>query len=177
VPPAAAGALLPGLTVPDDYRPIVNVHFRCAEPLPMPGGLPLLGLVGGTAQWLFRRGAIASVTISAAEGFVEMPPQSLIGRVWSDIARALDLGETPAPPARILTEKRATIAQTPAQVARRPGARTALANLVLAGDWTDTGLPATIEGAVRSGAIAAAAIGPGTGQRMRAEEYRPTGTG
>jgi squalene-associated FAD-dependent desaturase len=161
VPPAAAHALLPNLTVPDDFRPIVNVHFRCAEPLPTPEDLPLVGLIGGTAQWIFRRGEIASVTISAAEGAVDLPADELTGRVWADICLALGLGDRPAPPARILTEKRATIAQTPAQVARRPGARTPLANLVLAGDWTDTGLPATIESAIRSGTLAADAIGAG----------------
>ncbi len=161
VPPAAASALLPDLTVPDDFRPIVNVHFRCADPLPMPDDLPLVGLIGGTAQWIFRRGEIASVTISAAEDAVDLPADDLTGRVWADICLALGLGDRPAPPARILTEKRATIAQTPAQVARRPKARTPLANLVLAGDWTDTGLPATIESAIRSGTLAAAAIGAG----------------
>ncbi|THD70493.1 FAD-dependent oxidoreductase, partial [Phenylobacterium sp.] len=50
---------------------------------------------------------------------------------------------------------RATFVASVAQQARRPGARTPLANLVLAGDWTQTGLPATIEGALRSGATAA----------------------
>jgi uncharacterized protein with NAD-binding domain and iron-sulfur cluster len=57
---------------------------------------------------------------------------------------------------QIVKEKRATFAATPAQDARRPEARTSWRNLVLAGDWTDTGLPATLEGAVRSGEAAAA---------------------
>ena len=54
------------------------------------------------------------------------------------------------PPAQIVKERRATFAATPAQLALRPEA-TRWDNLVLAGDWTDTGLPATIEGAIRSG--------------------------
>jgi len=58
-------------------------------------------------------------------------------------------------------EKRATFAATPAQDARRPGATTAWENLFLAGDWTATGLPATIEGAIRSGYRAAACVGRG----------------
>ena len=58
-------------------------------------------------------------------------------------------------PGSIVKEKRATFAATPAQAARRPAARTPWANLFLAGDWTDTGLPATIEGALRSGDTAA----------------------
>jgi uncharacterized protein with NAD-binding domain and iron-sulfur cluster len=57
-------------------------------------------------------------------------------------------------------ERRATFAATPAQDARRPGAETRWKNLALAGDWTDTGLPATIEGAIRSGHKAAEIILP-----------------
>ncbi len=59
------------------------------------------------------------------------------------------------PPVQIVKERRATFAATPAASARRPGPKTRWANLVLAGDWTDTGLPATIEGAIRSGFAAA----------------------
>jgi uncharacterized protein with NAD-binding domain and iron-sulfur cluster len=59
------------------------------------------------------------------------------------------------PPWQIVKEKRATFAATPEQDALRPNAATEYANLVLAGDWTQTGLPATIEGAIRSGHKAA----------------------
>ena len=56
--------------------------------------------------------------------------------------------------------RRATFAATPAQDARRRGTATAWFNLFLAGDWTDTGLPATIEGAIRSGNRAAESVAP-----------------
>ena len=59
------------------------------------------------------------------------------------------------PPWQIVRERRATFAATPAEDAKRPGAKTAWRNLFLAGDWTQTGLPATIEGAIRSGNRAA----------------------
>jgi uncharacterized protein with NAD-binding domain and iron-sulfur cluster len=59
------------------------------------------------------------------------------------------------PPYRVLREKRATFAATFAQHVRRPSATTDFENLILAGDWTATGLPATIEGAIRSGFTAA----------------------
>ena len=158
VTPPVAAALLPGLTVPDDFRPIVNLHYKLAAPADLPGGLPLLGLIGGTAQWLFVRGRILSVTISAGEREVDQPAETLTETVWRDIAKALAPGAGPPPPCRVVKEKRATFAQTPAQLARRPKAGAGPRNLVLAGDWTDTGLPATIEGAIRSGEIAVEAL-------------------
>nr|WP_184436370.1 hydroxysqualene dehydroxylase HpnE [Roseospira goensis] len=158
VPPWAANLLLPGLKAPDETRPIVNLHFRLPNPPPARFAQPL-GLLGGTAEWLFLRGDVASVTISAAGHVVDLPPDAIAAPVWPEIARALGWpADTPQPPVKVIKEKRATFAQTPEQVARRPGPRGPLRNLVLAGDWTDTGLPATIEGAVRSGHRAAETV-------------------
>ncbi len=152
VPPAAAADLVPGLTVPDGSRAIVNGHFRLPA---RRESLSFLGVVGGTAQWLFVRGDVVSATVSAADALAEAPASAIAEAIWHDIVRALDLGNAPLPAHRIVKERRATFAQTPAQSARRPGPRTAWSNLLLAGDWTDTGLPATIEGSVRSGHTAA----------------------
>ena len=118
-----------------------------------------IGLISGTAEWLFMKPGHVSVTISAANGRVDDSARAIASAVWPDVADALGLDESlkaAMPPYRVVKEKRATFAATAEQDKRRPAARTALAtNLALAGDWTDTGLPATIEGAIRSGRIAA----------------------
>ncbi len=155
LPPTVAGGLIPGLRVPEDSRPIVNAHIRLPVAPDVPQGLPFLGLVGGTAHWLFLRGEVASLTVSAAEELAEEPSAEIAKRMWDDTARALGLDPALDPPVRVIKERRATFAQTPAALACRAPARTAWRNLVLAGDWTDTGYPATIESAVRSGRRAA----------------------
>lgn len=152
VPPWTAQALLPDMTVPDDFRAIVNAHFRT---LPPKDARLMVGLIGGTAEWIFAFPDRLSVTVSAADRLLDMDNQTLTETLWCDVAAVHDLAG-PVPPCRIVKEKRATFAATPAQEARRPAARTRWTNVFLAGDWTATGLPATIEGALRSGETAAA---------------------
>jgi squalene-associated FAD-dependent desaturase len=158
VPPANANALLPGLGAPEDTRAIVNTHFRLDRPAALPGGAPLLGLLGGEAEWLFLRGDVVSVTVSAADALAARPAEEIAARLWRDVARALGLSAAPQPPARVIKEKRATPAQTPGFARARPGVATRWPNLFLAGDWTATGLPATIEGAIASGQAATARV-------------------
>ena len=153
-PATVATALLPGLEAPDQFEAILNVHYRCDGD---PGEAGFTGLVGGTAEWVFVKPGVVSVTISAGNRWIDAAPADLAARVWSDVAAVLRLPE-PMPPWRVIKEKRATFAATPAQDRRRPAGKTHLANLVLAGDWTRTGLPATIEGAIRSGCTAASIL-------------------
>ncbi len=154
VPPPVAADLLADLVVPLGFSAIVNVHFR-ADADPGPAGF--VGVIGGVAEWVFVKPGIVSVTISAANRLVDLPADAIAARVWPDVCAAVGLsGAMPA--WRVVKEKRATFAATAAEEARRPGARTRLRNLVLAGDWTATGLPATIEGAIRSGRTAAQLI-------------------
>jgi squalene-associated FAD-dependent desaturase len=150
-PPWVTGDLVPDIAVPDEFRAIVNAHFRIAAPQ----GAPLLmGLLGGTAEWVFAFPDRISVTVSGADRLVDTPREELAARLWADVARALDIA-TPLPAWQIVKEKRATFAATPAQTKKRAPAATRCPNLLLAGDWTDTGLPSTIEGAIRSGDKAA----------------------
>ncbi|MES2473329.1 MAG: hydroxysqualene dehydroxylase HpnE [Pseudomonadota bacterium] len=152
VPPWAASDLIPGLTVPNDFRAIVNAHFKMVPPAGAPA---MLGVIGGTAEWIFAFEDRISVTVSAADAIVDQDREALAVAIWADVAKALNI-DAPMPAWQIVKEKRATFAATPEQDARRPDVKTRWRNLFLAGDWTQTGLPATIEGALRSGEQAAA---------------------
>lgn len=151
VPPWVAADLLPSLSVPDTHHAIVNGHFAVAPPA---GAPQMLGVLGGTVEWLFAFPDRISVTVSAAEAIVDQDREELAKRFWSDIQRAYGFSAE-MPRWQVVKEKRATFAATPAQDAKRPPAATRWRNLFLAGDWTQTGLPATIEGALRSGETAA----------------------
>jgi hydroxysqualene dehydroxylase len=158
VPPYAAAALLGGLVVPNEFRAIVNAHFRAEPP---PGQPPIVGVLSGTVQWIFAFPGRLSVTISAGDRYLDADREALAKQIWSEVAIVAGLPEPAAnslPPWQIVRERRATFAATPAQDARRPGADMQWRNLALAGDWTNTGLPATIEGAIRSGNRAAELI-------------------
>jgi squalene-associated FAD-dependent desaturase len=154
VPPRAATSLLPGLSTPTEFRAIVNAHFRFTPP---PGCPPLTGIVGGTIEWLFAFHNRLSITISNADRLVNAPRDELAQTIWDEICRTADINAD-IPAWQIVRERRATFAATPAQHALRPGTRTKWMNVMIAGDWTDTGLPATIEGSIRSGDRAAEAI-------------------
>jgi len=143
-----AARLVPGLVVPDEFRAIVNAHYRIA----VPAATPLfVGIIGGTAEWVFRKRAVLSVTVSDADRLLDTSADELALLLWRDVEQAYGLPAQDVPPAQILKERRATFAATPAQDARRPPPRTRWDNLALAGDWTKTSLPATVEGAIRSG--------------------------
>jgi squalene-associated FAD-dependent desaturase len=153
-PPGVTTALVPGARAPNKFRAIVNGHFKVDAP---PGAPKMVGVISGVAQWLFAFDGRISVTVSGADALAERSREEIAAAFWADICKVYGLsGEAPA--SRIVKERRATFAATPEQAKRRPKARTQTRNLALAGDWTDTGLPATIEGAIRSGHRAAAII-------------------
>jgi hydroxysqualene dehydroxylase len=154
VPAWFARELIPGLSAPSEFRAIVNLHFASVPP---PSAPRMLGCLGGTAEWIFAFEKRIAVTISDAEGIAGENRDVLAARVWADVCRAY--GMTAAlPPFAVVRERRATFAATPDQDAKRPGTRTRWGNVFLAGDWTATGLPSTIEGSLRSGIGAAEEI-------------------
>ena len=156
VPSWIADSLVPGVEAPSAGEPIVNVHYKLADTPSGADQVQIIGIVNGLSQWVFVRDDLASVTISAAAETVDKPAEEISALCWREVALALGLSGD-EPPSRVVKERRATFAQTPDAVKKRPETRTNYANLLLAGDWTATGVPATIEGAVRSGFRAAAA--------------------
>ncbi|WP_144139092.1 hydroxysqualene dehydroxylase HpnE [Paraburkholderia sp. BCC1884] len=152
VPSDIAQTLVPGLRAPTRFAATVNVHFAVEPPFGLP---PITGLLNGTSAWLFASDGRLSVSVSDAERLLDTPHDELAATVWADVAQAATLPVLPMPAWQVVAEKRAMFAALPDQETLRPGTRTRWKNLLLAGDWTATGLPATIEGAIRSGQKAA----------------------
>jgi hydroxysqualene dehydroxylase len=151
VPPNVVSALVPGITVPDAFCAILNAHFAIEPPRDAP---PVTALIHSTAQWVLCHAGRVSVTVSGADDLIDQSREELAARLWADVQATLGIN-APLPAWQVVKEKRATFAATPAQDAKRPGAKTRWRNLFLAGDWTQTRLPATIEGAIQSGETAA----------------------
>ncbi len=164
VPPEQASRLLPseaGVAGLERIRsqPIVDVHlWYQAERLELPWGLDFAALAGSPVQWVFRkRPGYLCCSLSAASEVVGLPEEELVERCHRELARVLPSLRGVRPRrGRATRDPAATFVQTPGL--RRPGPETGVRGLVLAGAWTDTGWPATMEGAVRSGQAAARAL-------------------
>lgn len=156
VPAWVAADLIPGVPAPDEHRSILNAHFRIDRPR---GMARMTGLINTLGEWAFAYDDHISVTVSGADRLIEADREGTAALIWGEIARlaGLPVG-TAMPPWQIVKEKRATFAALPEQAKRRANVTYAGKNLFLAGDWTDTGLPSTIEGAIRSGFAAAHCI-------------------
>ncbi|WP_458095543.1 hydroxysqualene dehydroxylase [Roseomonas sp. WA12] len=159
LPPWEAARLLPGIPVPAEHAPILNLHFAHETP----GPVRFLGLLGGLCQWVLVRPGAVAVTVSAADAEAREATTDLAPRAWSEIralARAFSLPgnwpETP-PACRAVKERRATPRHRPGDP--KPPPVLILPNLSLAGDWMEPTLPATIDAAIRSGRRAAKALG------------------
>lgn len=162
VDPRSAAELLAPL--PDSTRlvdditrlgeePIVTVYLRYADAVTLP--LPFIGLVGSISQWIFDRsppgqpGTLA-VVISGSGPHQALDNPSLLSRISAELTEFFP--DWPQPTSgRVVREKRATFRPAVGCSAWRPGNKTAVPGLWLAGDYTDTGLPPTLEGGVRSG--------------------------
>lgn len=164
LPPGRAHAVAPAALPADPglgESPIVNVHLWYDRPVL---DRPILAVVDSPVQWMFDRTAITGggapgqhVALSLSAARAEMGvPRGELAEVMDTEVRALLPGARDAALTQwaVTKDARATFAPAPGQAARRPRARTPVEGLVLAGTWTATGWPATMEGAVRSGITA-----------------------
>ncbi|MGF1544145.1 MAG: hydroxysqualene dehydroxylase HpnE [Parvularculaceae bacterium] len=159
IPPSRLKSLLPELDPPEDNASILNVHYRLPGPAPTDklGQSPFIAMVSSDGQWSVVRDDVVSLTTSASHaiGLDRTPNREAADKIWRETQIALGLGDTPYEAVRVIRERRATPDQSPAGVAKRLKPETRWSNVTLAGDHTDTGVPATIEGSIRSGERAA----------------------
>lgn len=143
-----------------EYEPISTVYLRFPRSLRLQPAM--LGLADSTTQWLFDRRItshpkILAAVISAAGEHASMDKAALIEQVMQDVRQYTDINMEPEA-SLVIREKRATFSATPATERLRPDNMTPIKGLYLAGDYTQTGYPATLEGAVISGKLASQLI-------------------
>jgi uncharacterized protein with NAD-binding domain and iron-sulfur cluster len=173
---AAFLAGLPELARLDQIEsaPISGVHLWFDREIT---SLPHAVLVGKQSQWLFNRGRAASgeenapighyyqVVISASRSLAGRDREQVIREIVAELASIWPAaGEAELLHGRLVTEQTAVFSLSPGMEQLRSSQQTAIANLALAGDWTRTGWPATMEGAIRSGYLAAEAVLSNFGQ-------------
>ena len=160
IPPRESARLLGEPEPQLEESPIVSVHMLFDRVLL---GAPLAALLGSDAHWMFdrglltgnrpRRGQYLTVVSSGVPELMDVRGRELVQRIASQVTERLGPAELLW--SRVSREPRATIALRPGAETLRPGAHTSRPNVMRAGAWTDTGWPATMESAVRSGRIAA----------------------
>jgi squalene-associated FAD-dependent desaturase len=146
-----------------DHSPITGIHLWFDRKVT---GLPQATLLDRTIQWMFNKseGRYIQLVVSASRSLETMPRAEVIALALRELAEFFPaVLEAKLEKAHVVKEIRATFSAAPGLESRRPVSRTAIPNLFLAGDWTRSGWPATMEGAVRSGYLAAEAI---TGEKF-----------
>ncbi len=154
---------LPQLDLPVDvsaftHAPITGIHLWFDRPVI---DIPQATLLDRTIQWIFNKseGRYVQLVVSASYTLVEMPRAEVIGLALRELAEFFPATrQARVEKAHVVKEVRAVLSPRPGLESRRPPARTEVRNLFLAGDWTRTGWPAIMEGAVRSGYLAAEAV-------------------
>jgi zeta-carotene desaturase len=145
------------------HSPITSIHLWFDRAVTE---LPHAALLDRTIQWLFNKegGRHVQLVVSASQALVEMSREQIIALALREMGEFFPAARhAVVVRAHVVKEVRATFSPAPGIEAHRPPARTAYRNFLLAGDWTKTGWPSTMEGAVRSGYLAAEAV---TGQRF-----------
>jgi squalene-associated FAD-dependent desaturase len=147
-----------------EHSPITGIHLWFDRPV---ADLPHATLLDRTIQWMFNKdgGRYVQLVVSASRSLTEMPRADVIALAVKELAEFFPAArEAKLEKAHVVKEIRATFSAQPGLEMRRPLSRTSISNLFLAGDWTRSGWPATMEGAVRSGYLAAEAVAAAAGK-------------
>jgi squalene-associated FAD-dependent desaturase len=166
VPFDRVGALAPDLAVDIsafEHSPITGIHLWFDRPIT---ALPHATLLDRTIQWMFNKsqGRYIELVVSASRGLVEIKRDNVIALALRELADFFPaVKQARLEKSHVVKEIRATFSAKPGLEAHRPENRTSIRNLFLAGDWTKSGWPATMEGAVRSGYLAAEAVADAAG--------------
>ncbi|MEP6717235.1 MAG: hydroxysqualene dehydroxylase HpnE [Terriglobia bacterium] len=150
-----------------EHSPITGIHLWFDRPIT---DLPNATLLDRTIQWIFNKseGRYVQLVVSASRSLTEMPRAQIIELALRELAEFFPIvKEATLEKAEVIKEVRATFSAKPGLEALRPVSATPLANFFLAGDWTRSGWPATMEGAVRSGYLAAEALTAAAGRPQR----------
>ncbi len=134
----------PGLS----YSSILNIHIWLKE---NPLTKNFYGLIGSPVHWIFNKGTHLNLVISDADDYIEKNDEELFELVCNELKNYVNLDKDMITSYKVIKEKRATFIPSNDIINKRPLQKTRIKNLMLAGDWIDTGLPATIESAVKSG--------------------------
>jgi squalene-associated FAD-dependent desaturase len=150
---------------PFSHVPITGIHLWFDRPIT---DLPHATLLDRTIQWMYnkREGRYIQLVISASRSLTAMPRAEVIALGLRELAEFFPaVVEAKLEKAHVVKEMRATFSAEPGLEVKRPLSATKIPNLFLAGDWTRSGWPSTMEGAVRSGYKAAEAVAAATGDK------------
>jgi len=161
---------LPALGLPAppfEHSPITGIHLWFDRPIT---GLPHATLLDRTVQWMFNKseGRYLQLVVSASRTLDTRSRSEIIALAVGELGEFFPSArQATLEKAHVIKEQRATFSAAPGTESLRPAAQTSRPNLFLAGDWTSSGWPATMEGAVRSGYLAAEAVALASGHPTR----------
>jgi uncharacterized protein with NAD-binding domain and iron-sulfur cluster len=138
-----------------DYSSILSIHIWLNQ---NKLEKTFYGLIDSQIHWIFNHGSHLTLVISDANEFIEKSKEEIIELISCELKKYVNIGREEIKAFKIIKEKRSTFIPGNKILKTRPTNKTEYSNFFLAGDWTDTGLPSTIESAAKSGRMAAELI-------------------
>ena len=150
IPPSNFIKFFPEFNIPQSYNSIVNIHFKISKKMRNHFPHQIIGFINSLSHWIFIKEKYLSVTISNANYLNNENSEDIAKKIWKEICSYLNIRST-LPNYQVVKEKKATIVQSPDNFMAISKLNQLPSNLKIAGDWTQTNLPCTIEGSILSG--------------------------